>query len=220
MKISVVYLGGSRVQAGCAQETVDVVAPATLADVVKAILALHPALVPLSGNVRWARNHTIAELDEIVEEADEIALLPPVAGGQPRAVVTAEAVDVGHAVSRVTHAGAGAVVTFIGTVRDNARGQRVRQITYEVYEPMATRELDRIAVDCEREWPETRIFVAHRYGVLAVGDVAVAIAVASPHREAAFAACRAMLERIKTDVPIWKNELGENGESWVGWGGG
>lgn len=220
MKISVVYLGGSRIQTGCARETVDVVAPATLGDVVQAILARHPALVPLSGSVRWARNHSLAELDEIVAEADEIALLPPVAGGQARAIVTAEAVDIGQAVSRVTHPGAGAIVTFIGTVRDNAKGKRVRQITYEAYEPMTTRELDRIAVDCEREWPETRIFVAHRYGVLVVGDVAIAIAVASPHRDAAFAACRTMLERIKTDVPMWKNELGEDGASWVGWGGG
>ncbi len=220
MKVRVVYLGGSRLQTGCAAEDVDVVAPATIHTVVSEVVVRHPSLEPLLKSVRWACNHTLAELDAPVHEGDEVALLPPVAGGSSRSSVTAEAIDVGRAIDAVRSPTAGAVVTFIGTVRDNTHGQRVRQITYEIYEPMASRELDRLAVECEREWPDARIHVVHRHGVLAVGEIAVVIAVASPHRDSAFAACRAMLERIKTDVPIWKNELGEGGESWVGWGGG
>lgn len=220
MKVRVVYLGGSRVQTGCALEELDVVAPATLHTVVAAVTARHPNLEPLLKSVRWARNHAVVELDEPVEDGDEVALLPPVAGGATRSTITEKPIDIGLAIDAVRSPTAGAVVTFLGTVRDHARGRAVRQITYEVYEPMASRELDRVASACEAEWPDARIHVVHRYGVLAVGEVAVVIAVASPHRESAFAACRAMLERIKTDVPIWKNELGEDGESWVGWGAG
>lgn len=220
MKVRVVYLGGSRLQAGCAAEDVDVVAPATIGTVVSEVIARHPSLEPLLKSVRWACNHTLVELSAPIAEGDEVALLPPVAGGAPRSFIATEAIDIGRAIDAVRSPTAGAVVTFIGTVRDNARGKRVRQITYEAYEPMASRELDRLAADCEREWPDARVHVVHRYGVLPVGEVAVVIAVASPHRDSAFAACRAMLERIKTDVPIWKNELGEDGESWVGWGGG
>lgn len=196
------------------------VSPGTVASVVAEVVARHPTLEPLLKSVRWACNHTLVELSAPVSEGDEVALLPPVAGGASRSSVVTEAIDIGRAIDAVRSPTAGAVVTFIGTVRDNARGKRVRQITYEAYEPMASRELDRLASDCEREWPDARVHVVHRYGVLAVGEIAVVIAVASPHRDSAFAACRAMLERIKTDVPIWKNELGEDGESWVGWGGG
>lgn len=194
--------------------------PATIRTVVAEVTARHPNLEPLLKSVRWARNHELVELDEPVAEGDEVALLPPVAGGGARSTITESPIDVGRAIDAVRSPTAGAVVTFVGIVRDNARGRAVRQITYEVYEPMASRELDRVAAACEVEWPDARIHVVHRYGVLAVGEIAVVIAVASPHRESAFAACRAMLERIKADVPIWKNELGEDGESWVGWGAG
>jgi len=216
----VVYLGGSRVQAGCAAEDVDVVPPATMHSIVTAVIERHPALGPLAKSVRWARNHTLVDLDAPVAEGDEVALLPPVAGGAARSTIVNTPIDIGAAIDAVRSPTAGAVVTFVGTVRDNTRGRPVRQITYEVYEPMASRELDRVAADCEASFPDARIHVTHRYGILGVGEVAVVIAVASPHRESAFAACRAVLERIKTDVPIWKNELGEDGEAWVGWGAG
>lgn len=196
------------------------VSPGTIADVVAVVVARHPTLEPLLKSVRWACNHTLVELNSPVCEGDEVALLPPVAGGTERSTIVNGTIDIGRAIDAVRSPTAGAVVTFIGTVRNNARGKTVRQITYEAYEPMASRELDRVAAACEQEWPDARVHVTHRYGVLLVGEVAVVIAVASPHRDSAFAACRAMLERIKTDVPIWKNELSDDGESWVGWGGG
>lgn len=215
-----VYLGGSRVQARCAREQVNVVLPATIRDVVTLIGDRHPALKPLLVSVRWARNQTLVDLDEPIADGDEIALLPPVAGGAARARVVTDPLDVGMILSEVQSPDCGAVVSFVGTVRDNARGRRVSQITYEAYEPMATKQLDAIAVQCEKQFPGARIVVVHRHGVLKVGEAAIVIAVASPHRDAAFGACREMLERIKVDVPIWKNELAEDGESWVGWGGG
>jgi molybdopterin synthase catalytic subunit/molybdopterin converting factor small subunit len=220
VRITVVYLGGSRVQSGCAREVVEVGSGATVADIARAVLERHPALVPLAGNVRWARNHAITSLEESVQDADEIALLPPVAGGNAKARVTDQPLDVTAAIEAVRSPGAGAIVTFVGTVRDNHKGKHVRQITYEAYEPMATRELDRLCVELEREHVGVRLFVAHRHGVLPVGEMAIVIAASSAHREAAFVATRSLLERIKTDVPIWKNELTEDGESWVGWGGG
>jgi molybdopterin synthase catalytic subunit len=171
-------------------------------------------------SVRWARNHDLVELDAAIADGDEIAVLPPVAGGLPRARVVSEPLDVSGILAEIESPDCGAVVSFVGTVRNNARGKVVDQITYEAYEPMATKQLDAIAVACEAQFPGARIIVVHRYGVLKVGDAAIVIGVASPHRDAAFGACREMLERIKVDVPIWKNERTEDGESWVGWGGG
>lgn len=218
--VMVVYLGGSRTQTGCAREKVNVVLPGSVADVVRRVAELHPTLEPLLGSVRWARNHSLVALDAAIADGDEIALLPPVAGGASRARVVSEPLDVGAILAEAQADDCGALVNFVGTVRNHSRGKAVSQITYEAYEPMATQQLDAIAVECEQHFPGARIVVVHRQGVLQVGDVAIVIAVASPHRDAAFDACRAMLERIKIDVPIWKHEVSEDGASWVGWGGG
>ena len=108
---------------------------------------------------------------------------------------------------------------FLGTVRNHARGEAVTGINYEAYGPMAEKQLEKIADELSLTH-KARVAIVHRHGELVVGDTAVAIAASSPHREAAFEACRAAIERIKTDVPIWKREQAASGEVWVGWGGG
>jgi molybdopterin synthase catalytic subunit len=111
--------------------------------------------------------------------------------------------------------GHGAVATFVGIVRDNNLNRRVTHLEYEAYEPMAEKALARICGEAAGEWPGTRLAVHHRIGRLAIGEASIVIAAASPHRAAAFAACRYVIERVKQIVPIWKHEFFEGGEVWI-----
>jgi molybdopterin synthase catalytic subunit len=111
--------------------------------------------------------------------------------------------------------GCGAVVLFAGTVRDHAGGRRVRAITYHGYERMALAALERIAGELEAATPGLRVALVHRLGEIAVGETSVGIATSSPHREAAYAANRSALERLKHEVPIWKQEhYADGGAAW------
>ncbi len=112
-------------------------------------------------------------------------------------------------------ASAGAVASFLGTVRNENQGRRVERLEYEAYAPLALKAFERIASEAVERWPETVMAVHHRVGALAIGEVSVAIAAASPHRADAFAACRYAIERIKQIVPIWKHEFFEGGDVWI-----
>ena len=112
-------------------------------------------------------------------------------------------------------AGTGAVVTFIGLVRDHNLGRRVLHLEYEAYEPLALRGLDLIVEEAHERWPAVRLMIHHRIGRLAIGEASVAIAAASPHRADAFSATRYAIERIKQIVPIWKHEYFEGGDVWI-----
>jgi molybdopterin synthase catalytic subunit len=111
--------------------------------------------------------------------------------------------------------GDGGLALFVGVVRDHNEGKAVIRLEYSAYNPMAEKEMDRIAAEIARTHPGSRVAFRHRIGSLAIGDVAVAVAAAAPHREEAFAACRAGIEAIKARVPIWKKEFGPDGSSWV-----
>ena len=112
-------------------------------------------------------------------------------------------------------ASAGAVTSFLGTVRNENQGRRVERLEYEAYSPLAVKAFERIAAEASERWPETVLAVHHRVGVLAIGEASVAIAAASPHRAHAFAACRYAIERIKQIAPIWKHEFFEGGDVWI-----
>jgi molybdopterin synthase catalytic subunit len=131
--------------------------------------------------------------------------------------LTSERIDPGEVLRSLTDPGAGAVVLFVGRVRDNGAAGRVEGIEYEAYAPMAEKGLALAEVDARRRWPSTRdVRILHRVGSLEVGDVSVAVAVSSPHRAEAFEACRHIMERIKRDVPIWKQERTVDGKRvWV-----
>lgn len=127
------------------------------------------------------------------------------------------ALDVGEAVRAVSHAGAGAVATFLGVVRAENEGLPVTRLDYEAYVPMAEAEMARIAAGIADEIPGVRLAALHRTGSLVVGELAVVCAASAPHRAEAFAACRLLIDRIKHDVPVWKREHGPDGAYWVGW---
>lgn len=118
-------------------------------------------------------------------------------------------------VQSVWHSGAGGIVTFEGTVRDHARGKRIRYLEYDAYPEMAEQEMAKIAAEVERRWSTDRVAMVHRIGRLEIGEVSVVVAVACPHRAEAFEACRYAIDTLKTTVPIWKKEVAEDGEEWV-----
>jgi len=109
----------------------------------------------------------------------------------------------------------GAVVTFLGLVRNHNMGRRVRYLEYEAYEPLALKAFARIADEIAERWPGTRLALHHRVGRLDVGDASVAIASTSAHRGHAYAACRYAIERVKQIAPIWKREFFEGGDVWI-----
>ena len=131
--------------------------------------------------------------------------------------LTDDPIDTRAVAQRVVRRSDGAAVVFEGIVRDHHEGKAVESIFYDAYRPMAEKEIARIVEGVQREWPDVAVAVVHRLGHLAVGDVSIVIACTSPHRGESFAACRAMIDRVKQTVPIWKKERGPGGEEWVGW---
>ena len=122
-----------------------------------------------------------------------------------------------EAIANVTRPGAGGIATFIGMVRDDSDGRAVSRLEYSAYASMAKREMIAIAEEIEAELAGVKVSVLHRTGTLMVGDIAVVCAASAPHRGEAFEACRALIDRIKSRVPIWKREYGPDGAAWVGW---
>lgn len=220
MHIRMVYLGGSRLSTGLRDETLELPANSFLRDAVALVLKRYPDLEPHMGQVRWARNSQFSQPDQALEDGDEVALVPPVCGGAPTVRIGEAALDPGEVQSWVTTPAMGACVLFVGTVRNHNHGHAVHSLRYEAYEPMATSELMRVVEDTEAAHRGVRVGIAHRVGGLPVGEISVVIAAAAPHRDAAFVACRDALERLKADVPIYKEELRTDGTSWLGWGGG
>jgi molybdopterin synthase catalytic subunit len=116
----------------------------------------------------------------------------------------------------VTAPARGGIACFLGVVRDHHAGRAVASLEYSAYEPMAEAECARIAAEARARW-QAEVALEHRLGHLNIGDAAVAIAAAAPHRDAAFAACRYVIEEVKRRVPIWKRERFTDGtEMWVG----
>jgi molybdopterin synthase catalytic subunit len=122
---------------------------------------------------------------------------------------------VGATIARVAGPGRGGIVTFIGAVRDHARGRSIRHLEYEAYPEMAEREMQKIADAAAERWPGVAVAIAHRAGHLEIGELAVVIAAAAPHRADAFEACRFAIDTLKQTVPIWKKEVATDGAYWV-----
>ncbi|MBX3261255.1 MAG: molybdenum cofactor biosynthesis protein MoaE [Labilithrix sp.] len=135
----------------------------------------------------------------------------------PRTDVREAPLSVDEALARVRRPGAGGLAVFVGVVRDESAGRAVTRLEYSAYASMARREMERVAVEIEAELPGVRVAAMHRTGSLEVGEAAVVCAASAPHRGEAFEACRALIDRIKSRVPIWKREIGPDGAAWVGW---
>lgn len=125
-------------------------------------------------------------------------------------------IDTQSLIDKVTKRESGAITTFIGTVREWTKGKKTLSLEYQAYKPMAIQKLREIGEEIQSQWPKTEVAITHRIGHLGISDIAVVIAVSSPHRKAAYEANEYAIERIKQIVPIWKKEHWEDGETWIG----
>jgi len=175
-----------------------------------------PEIARYRGRLLITLNQEHVSLDALVRDGDELALLPPVGGGAAdRAWVQASPLSMDVLLAEVEGDGMGGVVTFAGTVRSRSRGHRIDHLEYEAYLPMAEKEMRRIVAQARERWPEVRMAMSHRTGRLEIGEAAVMIAAAAPHRSAAFEACRFAIDTLKKTVPIWKKEVTDQGTYWV-----
>ncbi len=159
--------------------------------------------------------YEVVPLDTTLCDGDEVAFLPPVSGGAGPCWVSDRPLQEADAVARVKGPGMGGIVTFVGAVRDHARGHAIRHLEYEAYPEMAVREMEKIVAQAAERWPGTRVAIGHRSGHLEIGEIAVVVAAAAPHRAPAFEACRFAIDTLKQTVPIWKKEVAADGEYWV-----
>lgn len=125
-------------------------------------------------------------------------------------------IDIQSVIDKVVSRNAGAVTTFIGTVREMTKGKKTLFLIYDAYEAMAVKKLEQIGAEISERWPDANTAITHRTGKLEITDIAVVIAVSTPHRNDAYEANRYAIERIKEIVPIWKKEHWEDGEKWIG----
>lgn len=170
----------------------------------------HPKLAPLWPRLAVAVDGRVVTPDAALTDGAEVALLPPVSGGNSsdelRAALVDGPIDVNRVAACVAGPSRGAVVLFLGMVRDHHAGRSVGKLTYSAYRSMAEDGLRRIVGDLEASAPGLKAAIVHRLGEVPVGEASVAIAVGSPHRAAAYEASRTALERLKTEIPIWKRE--------------
>ena len=211
MWITVKLFAGLRERAGESQRDLELDAGARVADVWAPLgLGEEPE------GLLYAVNKAYAPPDRRLSEGDEVALIPPVSGGELR--LTADAIDVGAVIAEVADEQAGAVATFLGTTRAHSRGRTVLYLEYEAYEGMAEKVMEEIADALRERYELCRIAITHRIGRVGIGETSVAIAVSAPHREHALAACKEAIDTLKVDVPLWKKEVYEGGEEWIGRG--
>jgi molybdopterin converting factor subunit 1 len=205
--------------AGTDVESVELPAGSNVSDVYDAVRKLHPGLDGDRNTVRAALNQGFVDWDAAVVDGDEVAFIPPVSGGAHGAGVlfelTSRPLDARRMETAVAHKGAGAICTFTGVVRDNSRGRSVTYLDYEAYEEMATAQMRRIADEIGEKWPDARVAMAHRTGRLEIGEPSVVVAVSTPHRAEAIAACKWGIDRLKESVPIWKKEHAADGSYWI-----
>jgi molybdopterin synthase catalytic subunit/molybdopterin converting factor small subunit len=191
----------------------DVEAGSVIEDAWRALVGRFPGLAAHRSFVRAARNGAYAEWDAALAEGDEVAFLPPVSGGA-QAALTDGPIDVSALEASVAGPDRGALVTFVGRARDTADdGRHVLELDYEVFPEMALTVLEAVAAEAEARWPVT-VAVTHRTGVVPIGEAAVAIVTAAPHRADAYEANRFVIEAIKERLPIWKRERFADGSEW------
>lgn len=218
MQIEMRYFAIVREAIGQASEQRQVAEGTTAGQLFDALVAEFPRLERMRPLTMVMVNRTYVRDDHLLSEGDEVALIPPVSGGESarRFRIQREPIDAREIEALVANPGAGAIATFSGVVRDHGRGRAVSRLEYEAYPAAAELVLAQIGDEIRERWQTEDVAIVHRIGDLPVGDVSVVISVASAHRDAAFEACRYAIERIKEIVPIWKKEHYDDGAVWIG----
>ena len=211
MKVTVKLFAGLRERAGWSARDIDLPDGAKLKDVWGELeLGEQPR------GIHYALNKGYADKSAVLSEGDEVALIPPVSGGDFR--LSGEPLSLDAVVEEVADERAGAIATFTGTTRIESRGRTVRWLDYEAYAEMAEDVMAGIAAQLEERYDLCAVAIHHRVGRVGIGEPSVVIAVSAPHRADALAACRDAIDVLKESVPVWKKEVYEGGEEWIGRG--
>src|SRR3989440_1653683 len=209
VRVTVKLFAGLRERAGWSERELDHVTH--VEDVWPALgLGLEPA------GLLYAVNKEYAQRDRELVEGDEVAVIPPVSGGDFR--LTDQPLSLDVVVDEVRSDEVGAIATFVGTTRVESRGRKVLHLDYEAYEGMAEQVMAEIAEELKGRYALCEIAVHHRTGRVEIGEASVVIAVSAPHRQDALAACKDAIDTLKERVPLWKKEVYEGGEEWIGRG--
>jgi molybdopterin synthase catalytic subunit len=224
MQVKVLYLGILREFSGRESETQEVRSGAPLGELYATLQRQIPRLAEFRYAVAMAVNFEYSSPDRILQDGDEIALLPPVSGGTPdagalqtmdHAALVRNAIDGAMIASSIKQPQDGALVVFDGIVRNQTRGRRTLYLDYTAYEAMALQQMEQLAAQALANFAIRDIWVVHRLGRLEIGETSVYVAVSSAHRAAAFEACRWVIDTLKKTVPIWKREFFEDGAVWA-----
>jgi molybdopterin converting factor subunit 1 len=218
VKVNVKFFGSLRDAAGSKELELALEEGSRVSDLRALLGGRYEGFARLEDRLAVSVNLELSEHDVVLSDGDEVAFLPPVAGGMGEAAlctISDQPLREDDVVGRVAGPDAGGVVTFVGVVRDHARGRSIKYLEYEAYPEMAVREMEKIAGEVAERWPGTRVAMAHRVGHLEIGDAAVVIAAVSAHRKEAFLACEFTIDTLKVRVPIWKKEVAIDGEYWV-----
>ena len=219
MRIHARFFAYYREQLGRGDALVELAEGGDVAALWRVLTVEQPLLTALWASTAVAINGEYAGREASLKDGDEVAFLPPGSGGAPRCRLTDLAIDLALLQGEVTAPEYGGIAVFLGIVRETSpTGKRVEYLEYEAYAGMAAAEMERIAVEMDGRWVGCAVAIVHRIGRLAIGEASVAIAVATPHRAAAFEACRYAIDRIKETVPVWKKEVFADGSQWVGMG--
>ena len=207
-QVSVRLFAGLRERAGWSQRGIEA---ETVGEIWPAL-----ALGDEPQGLLYAVNKAYAGRDRALAEGDEVALIPPVSGGA--FLLSDEPLSLDRVVAEVRSDDAGAIATFTGTTRVHSRGRTVTHLDYEAYEGMAERVMTEIAESLQARYELTGIAIHHRVGRVGIGETSVVIAVSAPHRQDALAACKDAIDELKERVPLWKKEVYDGGEEWIGRG--
>ena len=211
MKVHVRLFAALRERAGAGALDIELGEGATVADVWPTLeLGAEPP------GLLYALNRGYVERHAQLTSGDEVAVIPPVSGGDFR--LSGDALSVDDAVAEVRDDAAGAIATFVGTTRAHSRGRDVRYLEYEAYEGMAEQVMADLAAELTRRHELCKVAIHHRVGRVDIGETSVVIAISAPHRAAALAACKDAIDELKTSVPLWKKETYVGGEEWIGQG--
>jgi molybdopterin synthase catalytic subunit len=211
VNVRVRLFAGIRERAGTGTVELELAEGATVGDVWPALrLGDEPP------GLLYARNRAYVEPGDALSPGDEVAVIPPVSGGEFR--LSDEPLSIDAAVAEVRDDEAGAIATFIGATRAHSRGREVIHLEYEAYEGMAEQVMADLAATLVQRHDLCRVAIHHRVGRVEIGETSVVIAVSAPHRAAALAACREAIDELKVSVPLWKKETYVGGEEWIGQG--
>jgi MoaE-MoaD fusion protein len=223
MRVKVLLFGQLKDIVGHQEELLNLETGAQLSAVMTHYAERYPKFQGLNNSIACSINQEYAQGTAVLQDGDEVGLLPPVSGGKSpveelrseHCVIQREPIDVKGVKEDLEHPEDGAALLFEGVVRNNTRGRKTLYLDYEAYESMALNEMEKLAQAALERFKVRDVCLVHRLGRLQIGETSVLIGVASAHRAAAFEACRWLIDTLKKTVPIWKKEYFEDGAVWA-----